>query len=114
MKTPVAVLQSIEEKPRHDSDRIGVLQPTSGSDQSRPRPIKVSVSSAAHVFQVLKAARMLKSSEQYSKVFIRPDRSIEERELRRKAVAALKEKRLNDPSKRHFIRNGKVISIPSP
>ena len=33
-------------------------------------------------FPVLKAARMLKSIEQYSKVVIRPDRSIEERELR--------------------------------
>ena len=99
---------------RHESVRIGVQQPTSGSDQPRPRPIKVRVCSAAHVFQVLKADRMLKSTEQYSKVFVRPDRSIEERELRRKAVAALKEKRPNDPSKRHFIRNGKVIIIPSP
>ena len=82
-----AVLESIGEKPRHDSVRIGVLQPTSGSDQSRPRPIKVSVSTAAHVFQVLKAARMLKSIEQYTEVFIHLDRSLKERELRRKGVA---------------------------
>ena len=82
-----AVLESIGEKPRHESVRIGVQQPTSGSDQSRPRPIKVSVSTAAHVFQVLKAARMLKSIEQYTEVFIHLDRSLKERELRRKGVA---------------------------
>ena len=100
-----SVLESIGEKLRHDSVRIRVQQPTSGTDRSRPRPIQVNLSSAAYVFKVNKATRALMSTEHYSNVFIRPDRSIEERKLRRKGVTALTEKRQNDPSKRHYTRN---------
>ena len=36
-----AVMESIEETPQHDFVRIGFQQPTSDSDQSCTRPIKV-------------------------------------------------------------------------
>ena len=106
-----AVLEFIGEKPRQDSVRIGILPSNSGSQQSRPRPIKVSVSSAAHVFQVLKAAKRLKDSELYGSVYICPDRTKHERDIRREAVVTLREKTRTDPDKRHFIRNGKVITV---
>ena len=96
------------EKPRHESVRIGVRK-ESPSDQ--PRPVKVSVASSAHVFQILRAARKLKDSERYKKVFISPDRTPEERKIRREAVASLKKMSEEDPGKRHYIRAGKVVTV---
>ena len=106
------LLECVGVKPKHESVRIGV-QRQSGTDQpSKPRPIKVSVSSSAHVIQILRAARKLKNSEHYQHVFIAPDRTVEERKCRRELVALLNQKRQEETDKRHFIRNGKVVSLP--
>ena len=84
------------------------------SDQpSKPRPVKVSVSSSAHVIEILRAARKLKDSEQYQKVFVAPDRTLEERRSRREVVASLNKKRKEEPGKKHYIRGGKVITVSS-
>ena len=47
------------------------------------------------------------------KVFLSPDRSLEERKLRREAVAYLKKKLDAEPNSRHFIKDGKVVSVKS-
>jgi len=80
------LLDYLGEKPRHESVRIGVQK----SDESKQRPVKVSLASSAHAIQILRAARKLKDSDGYGSVFICPDRTTEERSLRQKAVSDLK------------------------
>ena len=53
------VLECIGTRPKHEAVRIGVKSPI------KPRPIKVSVRSSAHVLQILRVARNLKDSEKY-------------------------------------------------
>ena len=103
------VLECIGTKPKHEAVRIGVKS----QSPIKPRPIKVSVRSSAHVLQILRVARNLKDSEKYKHVFISPDRSVEERRIRREVVANLKKRRQDEPDKNHFIRGGKVISSAS-
>ena len=81
------------QKPRHESVRIGVKQDSAGY---RHPPVKVSVTSSAHAAEVLQV--------QFN-VFICPNRALEECQSRRKAVALLKEKLLEELDKRYFIRN---------
>ena len=104
------VLEFLGEKPRHESVRIGTKK-ESDSGRPVPRPVKVSVASSAHVFQILRAAKKLKDSEQFGNVFICPDRTVEERTTRREAVTSLKQKMKDEPGKRHIIRGGKVLTV---
>ena len=100
----------IGEKPRHESVRVGVKKSTD-SETGRHRPIKVRMSNSSHVIQILRAARKLKDSAAYRSVFLCPDGSPDERKARREAVACLKEKLRSHADKRHFIRNGKVVTV---
>ena len=77
----------------------------------RPRPVKVSVSSSAQVFQILRAAKNLKNSAHFKNVFISRDRTQDERKVRRAAVIILRNKITEESDKHHYIRNGKVISV---
>ncbi len=104
------VLEFLGEKPRHESVRIGVKE-ESGTDKSRPRPVKISLSSSAHVIRILRAARNLKNCEQYKMVFICPDRTLQEQKARRDLVASLKKKLKDEPEKRHFIRSNKIVTM---
>ena len=96
-------------KPRHESVRIGFKKQTE-PDSNKHRPVKVSVASSAHVMAILRSAKRLKSVERFKNVFISPDRTTEERKSRREAVALLRKKTLDNPDKRFFIRNNKVLS----
>ena len=87
------------EKPRQDSVQIGVKR--SGSDGLRP--IKVSSASSAYLAQILRAAKKWKSSDKFKSVFICPDLTPEERELKQKAVTDLKKILEEQPDKRNFI-----------
>ncbi len=100
------LFEYLEEKPRHESVRIGIKRAT-----STPRPVKVTVANSSHVFQLLRAARKLKDSDKYSNVFVCPDRTSEERKIRRAAVTSLKQKMKDEPGKRHFIRSGRVVTV---
>ena len=61
-------------------------------NRPKPRPVKVSHPSSAHVVEILREPKKLKDSEQYRNVFIAPDRTVEERRLRRELVESLKKK----------------------
>ncbi len=102
------VLEILGEKPRQESVRIGVK---AESNKGRPRPVKISLSSSAHVIHILRAAKNLKNSEHYKEVFICPDRTVEEQKARRDLVAKLKQKVKEEPDKRHFIRDGKILTV---
>ena len=104
------VFESVGEKPRHDSVRIG-SRPSSKAE--RHRPVKVRLADSSHVIQILRSAKKLKETDTYRKVFLSPDRSLEERKLRREAVACLKKKLDAEPNSRHFIKDGKVVSVKS-
>ena len=94
-------------KPHVEVCRIGKL---SGGEASRPVKAVFSNRSTAQVF--LTKAKYLRQSERYKTVYISPDRSPEEREAHKQLVLQLKNKRDNDKESHHFIRDGKICSIP--
>ena len=100
------LFEQLGTKPRHESVRIGVKKDVADN----PRPIKVSLTSSTYVHQILQAARGLKTSEAFKNVFVCPDRTIDERKARKGAVTELKQKQLAEPTKKHYIRGGKVIT----
>ena len=100
------MLHKLDEKPRvADCGRIGQSKP------GVPRPIRFKVSSSETVYQILRKAKMLKDTEGFSRVFICPDRTVEERISRQKLVTELKEKRSADPNKHFIIRKGEVVCL---
>ena len=74
------------------------------------RPIKVKLSSPSIVKTVLGQAKLLRNSDKLKSVFVKPDLSIEERTERRKLVQDLKQRRISEPDKRHYIKGGAVHS----
>ena len=95
-------------KPRHECVRIGVKKKDAAV---KPRPIKVSMASSAHVLQILRAARSLRHSESFKNVFVCPDRTVDERKARKEAVTALQKRIADDPDNKHYIRGGKVVTV---
>ena len=74
------------------------------------RPIKVKLSSPSIVKTVLGQAKLLRNSDKLKSVFVKPDLSIEERTERRQLVQDLKQRRISEPDKRHYIKGGAVHS----
>ena len=108
------LLLAINEENKHQvlgSHRLGIVKP----DSESVRPIKVTLGSADSVKQLLSKAKTLKSLfgsyAVFSKCYLAPDRSREERVEHRKLVEQMKLLITNEPSKHHFIRNGKIISV---
>ena len=102
-----SVFQALGEKPRYEVVRIG--KKVAGS--VRPRPVKVTLSNLAFVIQILAKVRKLRTIEIYKNVYLCPDRSSKQRDLHRQLVIDMKTKQSADPTKRHYIRNGLILSI---
>ena len=81
------------------------------SKEKKKRPVKVIFTSPSVAFQILSQASRLRQSEDFSSVFVRPDRSEEERSQNRLLVQELIKKRECEPGKRHFIRGGTLHSV---
>ena len=94
------VMEEIGLKPTLEVSRIGKI----GSN----RPVKVKFSTPTTALQILGQAKRLKDSAKFSSVFIRPDRSVEERAQNKLLVQELHRRRDEQPTKRHFIRGGEV------
>ena len=77
---------------------------------SRPRPVKVSLSSDIAVQQILSKTGKLKKLEDFRSVYICPDRSPDEREARKSLVVELKTAISKQPGRYHFISGGKIHS----
>ena len=71
------VLQELGENPEIEASRLGT------PDDIKARPIRVKLSNSVAVGQILSKAMRLRTSEKYKSVFIRHDRSPEERALHR-------------------------------
>ena len=80
-----------------DCKRIGA------PDSSRSRPLKVSFSSKSTAFELLVKSKNLKDDDQYSNVFIVPDRTREERVEHKKLVEQLRAKRADNPDKKFYL-----------
>ena len=106
------VLLQLNLKPKVDVSRIGsCVQSTSQDSANRkPRPVKVTVASSAIVKEVLSRAKYLKDCSGFRGVYISPDRSVEQRAEHRKLVTELKQRLVEQPGKRHFIRGNTVVS----
>jgi hypothetical protein len=101
-----SVFEAIGEKPRFEACRLG-----KSGDQDKLRPVKVTLTSATTVYQILKNARNLKTSDSYQSVFISPDRSPDQRAKHKELVQQLKTLSNSEKHKRHFIRDGAVHSV---
>ena len=98
------VLSEIGEKPVvRDCTRLGLRK------ADIVRPIKFSVGSSDHAAQLIRNARMLRTKDGYSSVYICPDRTLEERRAYKQLVDQLKMKRIAEPDKVFVIKNNKVV-----
>jgi len=101
------VFQDIGIKPTLETvSRLG----KAGKENTK-RPVKVTLSSPSVAHQILSQARRLRESENFSSVFVRPDRSEEERAQNRLLVQELLKKRENESGKRHYIKGGTIHSV---
>ena len=108
------LLLAINEEKKHQvlgSLRLGTIK----KDSDSVRPIKVTLGSADSVKEILSKAKTLKtlygSNEMFSKMYLAPDRSQEERIEHRKLVEEMKLLISKEPNKHHCIRNGKIVSV---
>ena len=99
------LFQELGMKPSMQACRVGRI-----SAGKSKRPVKVSLSSSSTVHQILSQARKLRHSATFSKVYVRPDRSEEERSKDRLLVQELLKKRDAEPVQLHFIRAGIIHS----
>ena len=99
------VFQELGLKPTLHASRVGKI--VQGKSK---RPVKVSLSSSSNVHQILCQVRKLRHSSNFSSVYVRPDRSEEERSQDRLLVQELLKKREAQPDKLHFIRAGTIHS----
>jgi len=95
------VFEQLGEKPRLEARRLGIKKRTN----STPRPVKVTLSSAANVQQILGKSRKLRTS-QYDAVYLTPDRTAEQRAEHRQLVEQLKKKAEDQPGRHHYIKGG--------
>jgi hypothetical protein len=100
------LFQELGMKPSMQACRVGRI-----SAGKSKRPVKVSLSSSSTVHRILSQARKLRHSSTFSKVYVRPDRSEEERSKDRLLVQELLKKRDAEPDQLHFIRAGIIHSM---
>ena len=108
------LLLAMNEEKKHQvlgSLRLGTIK----KDSESFRPIKVTLGSADSVKEILSKAKTLKklygSYEMFSKMYLAPDRSREERIEHRKLVEEMTLLISKEPNKHHCIRNGKIVSV---
>ena len=100
------LLEQLEEKPQIlNCCRIGEKKPDSA------RPVRFRVKTSAIVHGILRKAKQLKDLEGYQKIFISPDRTVQERVEQKKLIGQLKDKRQSDLSKHFVIRRGEIVCV---
>jgi len=84
-----------------------------GKRSQTARPVKVVLRNRDTQTAILRKKSCLKGTEKFSKVFISPDRTLEERNERKKLVDRLKDMIKKSPDKHYAIRGKDVVEIPS-
>ncbi len=104
--TVIDLFSGLGEKPMFSIPcRIGI------ADGGKVRPVKIALTSTTVVTGLLRKSHLLRHMEGYSKVYISPDRTKEERTMRKELVDDLRSMRKEKPNLKFAIRNGKVVSI---
>ena len=88
-----------------DSYRIG------NKEAGKTRPIRLECKSRNDARILLSNARNLKDSDEFSKVYLAPDRNREERTAHNKLVKQMKDMITADPGKYFYIRDKKICSV---
>ena len=102
------MLAEIEEKPViSDCCRVGIRKP------DRKRPVKFTLRSSDMVKQILSKAKLLRTKEGYSGIYISPDRTMKERKIFNKLWEELRLKRKTETGKVQYIKNNKIVSADS-
>ena len=99
------VLGEVGLKPKLEAQRIGKKKP-----DSVIRPVKVCVSSSLIVHQILVNARNLRNSDKFKTVYLSPDRSPKQREVRKELVTTMRAQALAEPHKKFYIKEGQIHS----
>ena len=100
------VFEAIGEKPRVEACRIGKRKST-----NLRRPVKVTFSNSTVVTQILSKTKNLRKVNDLKSVFVCPDRSAEQRAKQKLLVTDLKRLAREQTDKKHFIRNGEIVSV---
>ena len=100
------VFEAIGEKPRVEACRIGKRKSTNSR-----RPVKVNFSNSTVVTQILSKTKNLRKVNDLKSVFVCPDRSAEQRAKQKLLVTDLKRLAREQTDKKHFIRNGVIVSV---
>jgi len=79
--------------------------------EDKPRPLLVCLSDESEKAEILSRSGMLRKQEQYSRVYVAPDRTKFERQKHRKLVDEMKHRRQNG-EKNLAIRNGIIVTLP--
>ena len=81
-----------------------------GNKTKSDRPIKVSLKTSATAHEICKKSKLLRGVDKFCNVYIRPDRTYEERAEHKILVDEMKKRILLQPDRRHFISNKQVCS----
>ena len=91
--------------------RLEVCRTGKKSTEKTMRPVKAVFSNTSTARVILARAKNLKKTDQYSAVYISPDRSPEERATHKQLILQLKKKRDSERDSYHFIRDGKICTV---
>ena len=88
-----------------DCYRVGKKQ------EGKVRPVRLECQNRGDVEFALIHSKRLKNSAKFSKVYLAPDRSKEQRQAHSLLVRQMKDLINADPSKHYFIKNNKLCSV---
>ena len=101
-----SLFSELEEAPKVNSvERLG-------KQTSSARPVKVVLRSRDAQMSIMSKKALLKGNDKFGKVFISPDRSVEERKERKQLVDKLKEMVKRSPGTHYIIRGNRVLEAP--
>ena len=102
------LLEELGEKPPISAcTRLGAK--TEGN--TRPRPIMATLSSRESLLSILRKARDLRNSPNYSRVYLAPDRPPEERLERKRTLETVQKLRTENPERQYLIRGGVIECV---
>ena len=100
------ILEEIGEKPPLSScTRVGVKA------EGRTRPVRATLPSRVILTDILRKARELRKSPTYSRVYLAPDRTLEERLERRKTLETIQRLRKDNPNRQYIMRSGVIECV---
>ena len=121
-KTCTIIVHGLEDSPGSNEERLSELwseleeKPVVKNTQrfgtyieGRTRPLKISLSSRDMQLSVLRKKARLRAFEKFTKVYISPDLTPEERKIRGCLVRKLKEMKEQNSARNYRIRRGKMV-----